>query len=1025
MSTQSPRVSVDIGPPAGAEGPRPGSGSRWTSKVNEMRHQIVFCVALLEWGGNAIGTLAMLWATVVLLGGFCSMLNPMDFWFATVMIFIEATRVFIGNDASVNQWLFGSTRALRFMDLSFTEMIVRPSQEDNLLNLFAVVVVALCICIVPVLFRPEIGVSICKVALLVIISQLLIRPHKKIGQDGLQVIAVIFLPLSVVALLVGLILLSIRQAKEPRKSITISRFLSALKTTGLVMAWLIGTVILSVLFLMLRSRSQRNPIVLFCAKSITAAWLACLPLFLSIIPAHCYRYFSLTTAALVLSFGTLEYYKTREENSNSMQTREENIRSWGPAMFPVVDIILQILFFWSLMFPLPGISLKLAFYILLPVLAVVIVGNLQIPVAIVQVVLSILRLRRLLGRHHDYDPLPEGSSPNMVPSIVGFFLLELCQGSSYILASILGLVYFSCRGFLVREAGLVTEDWGAKAVDRYYRHAYQTHKQKGLFPSEKYKPSLETYAVESLISSSDEMKLDGLRIIHSFLQRTDPDPKKECIKEIISCYTSKNAVSSLIDMLGYTVEEPKHIRRQAAEVGDTVVEPKHFSRWAAKVIAKLSGSLKIAEFPGMVKLVASLLDTDNQQESLPNPASEHNGGNDRHRRPSTQTAESRSSTPARPPDEDSFPILGLRILEGLACDPQNCTEIVKEATNIISKVMELISYHIDKKNTGQQEEVISLSLTLLRTLATTDGKIGAAFRQELWENPLLLDSLECILKDGQPELREPVMVIIAKLALDEVARQETRSTQALIDILMHVFLWQGEDPSKNYDHSLRMAAGEALVNLTMMSRDNCWLIMVGPGYNLIKNLPGMLDNECMYVAAYLLHNLCAHYSAEELFDLGANVHLESAMPKVMKHITTKEGKQLEAALSLASQIGRVIRYSFAQELEKDTNEELVKKLVDALKMEPSDEYPRMRRVLIEMVISIVESCPQYKNTFIQHGGMDALDSVKRTPSRLEKYRTCLGGERVVAESLPMRHLVNNAKSLILTPTPSGQPNIHA
>lgn len=47
---------------------------------------------LLEWAGNAVGTLGLLWATVVLLGGFCSLLSRGDFWFSTVMIFMEATR---------------------------------------------------------------------------------------------------------------------------------------------------------------------------------------------------------------------------------------------------------------------------------------------------------------------------------------------------------------------------------------------------------------------------------------------------------------------------------------------------------------------------------------------------------------------------------------------------------------------------------------------------------------------------------------------------------------------------------------------------------------------------------------------------------------------------------------------------------------------------------------------------------------------------------------------------------------------
>ena len=44
-----------------------------------------------KWAGNAAGTLASIWATVVLLGGFCSLLIRVDFWFATVMVFMEGS----------------------------------------------------------------------------------------------------------------------------------------------------------------------------------------------------------------------------------------------------------------------------------------------------------------------------------------------------------------------------------------------------------------------------------------------------------------------------------------------------------------------------------------------------------------------------------------------------------------------------------------------------------------------------------------------------------------------------------------------------------------------------------------------------------------------------------------------------------------------------------------------------------------------------------------------------------------------
>lgn len=41
---------------------------------------------------QGFGKLALVWATVVLLGGFAVLIKPIDFWFSTVIVFIEAAR---------------------------------------------------------------------------------------------------------------------------------------------------------------------------------------------------------------------------------------------------------------------------------------------------------------------------------------------------------------------------------------------------------------------------------------------------------------------------------------------------------------------------------------------------------------------------------------------------------------------------------------------------------------------------------------------------------------------------------------------------------------------------------------------------------------------------------------------------------------------------------------------------------------------------------------------------------------------
>jgi len=133
-----------------------------------------------------------------------------------------------------------------------------------------------------------------------------------------------------------------------------------------------------------------------------------------------------------------------------------------------------------------------------------------------------------------------------------------------------------------------------------------------------------------------------------------------------------------------------------------------------------------------------------------------------------------------------------------------------------------------------------------------------------------------------------------------------------------------------------------------------------------------------------------------------------------------EGKKLEALISLASQICKVFPQCFAQELESGLAD-IVQKLVATLNSskKPSLEYPRMRRVIIEMTICILESCPHYATVFREKGMLAALFMVERTPSKVEKYRLFSGHVGVVPESgLPLLTLVARAKELVASTTPS-------
>ncbi|XP_077218765.1 uncharacterized protein LOC143852967 [Tasmannia lanceolata] len=51
-------------------------------------------LAILEKTASGLGTLGFIWATVVLLGGFAITLETKDFWFVTIILLIEGTRIF-------------------------------------------------------------------------------------------------------------------------------------------------------------------------------------------------------------------------------------------------------------------------------------------------------------------------------------------------------------------------------------------------------------------------------------------------------------------------------------------------------------------------------------------------------------------------------------------------------------------------------------------------------------------------------------------------------------------------------------------------------------------------------------------------------------------------------------------------------------------------------------------------------------------------------------------------------------------
>ncbi|KAK9079960.1 hypothetical protein SSX86_001635 [Deinandra increscens subsp. villosa] len=71
------------------------TGPRQPSGAPEKRLTLfALRLAVLEKTASGLGTLGFIWATVVLLGGFAITIDQTDFWFITIILLIEGTRIF-------------------------------------------------------------------------------------------------------------------------------------------------------------------------------------------------------------------------------------------------------------------------------------------------------------------------------------------------------------------------------------------------------------------------------------------------------------------------------------------------------------------------------------------------------------------------------------------------------------------------------------------------------------------------------------------------------------------------------------------------------------------------------------------------------------------------------------------------------------------------------------------------------------------------------------------------------------------
>ncbi|KAE8776304.1 hypothetical protein D1007_51064 [Hordeum vulgare] len=604
------------------------------------------------------------------------------------------------------------------------------------------------------------------------------------------------------------------------------------------------------------------------------------------------------------------------------------------------------------------------------------------------------------------------------------YIMVMCQGILYFVACILESLSFLFRRSLALSCGLVDKS-GMESIDLYYEQAYVTFLQESLLDTTE-KMGLVTFAVDILNhDATQEKKRVAVRILDSFVQKNKTSNSNDT--QLVSLITTTtHAVATLISMLGWTVAEDADIRV-----------------FAAKITAHLSPHLLIIGIPGTMQKVSSLLDAQDQliTQEISTQIVDGNGGNandqqitngsrspvlDGNRRnigrQQTRTRNGSSYSPVdiergnvsavpghsrtckvllflmegiyrfwehieklssiphkKSEDNDSLPLPGLQILEGLAHDLYNCAEISR-AMELLPKIIGFLNC-ITGTRVVQRDDITTSPLKLVVKLASIKGQIGITLRQELCDNPFLIGNLAEILElgsnPGYLEQSKFAMDIIEKLAIDKKTRLRTGTVQVIIDKLLQEFI--GEDESSK---PLQAEAGEALATLSHDSPGNCTAMLDKISYELIEDLAGKLQRgQHVYAAASLLESLCKNSRQLVLSHQDINERLSSTLTVVLEGIKNAEGKQMEALIGLASQICSIMFGNIAHVLDSfPVDVVFVDKLVgelNARKKASPGEFPEMRRLLVQLTTSIVESRPRYALIFREHGMVEALSKVEQ------------------------------------------------
>lgn len=429
------------------------------------------------------------------------------------------------------------------------------------------------------------------------------------------------------------------------------------------------------------------------------------------------------------------------------------------------------------------------------------------------VVLSALRVAK-----QDYvvdKDKPDLDIANLKPALNLFYYVSLIHGAIFILYMVAEVVFDEALVDTVsRHHGLIPE-----VLDGYL---HETKRMCVNNPGAIESWSLITYGACLLDSQLPEDYASGGRVLAMLIDQDTPVPITRMLIR-----SPRQRIQKLIGSLAWRSPDEREMR------------------WlAARIVEHTAGHLNLAQFPGALECISSLLDTschnNGDQEFLCLPfeigrskprkrrsflretldgfvqEDEHgylnvlrgpsieitsilveliyrrylaptNGG--------TLEQDSKQRENGEGIDEDLV-LPGLRILENLAHDRHNCTSIYN-TKDLLSKVVapicsDKLVEHI--KNNAAWTKVVDRSLKVVSLLMESPGSTGEEMRSLIADDPNAVNNLEDVL-DKELEsntsiikLRMQAINVLAQLVMHHPASCGTQRREKLVESVLDIFL---------------------------------------------------------------------------------------------------------------------------------------------------------------------------------------------------------------------------------------------